>query len=372
MPLSSRQLAAIRNAANQLPKLGAVKRRSLSQRALNVARKEVRRYANRGTSPDMRRLNALAREVLAEASVHTLRDEIARYAMRGSMSGFLGSALRSLGKVGKAVGVLLGRQKARETIGSDIIRSAIHLLEDLGLEVRIPESGVHLPGQAQPIPLSKAKPKTQPQPPAAPPQQPPVTPIGPQPIGPPATFPGNIPIDMTKVTGSSNVYAYGYDAQTATLRVQFLGNAVSAHAIKGRGHRGKRRARGTLGKTVTNSRKGPGPVYDYHNVPKRVFERFSSAPSKGGAVWDMLRVRGTIYGHKYDYNLVAASVVDVVIPKIVKGQLTAGRRVGRITYVPRKTVGPGMFRQRVIKQGSRSFRSILPSEGLRAGNMRSG
>jgi hypothetical protein len=121
-----------------------------------------------------------------------------------------------------------------------------------------------------------------------------------------------------------------------------------------------------LGQTLTNSRRGPGPVYDYRGVPERVFRRFASAGSKGKAVWDLLRIRGTIFGHHYDYSLVAASVVDVVRPiTTTRSGMLAGEKVGSLTYVPRKATIEG-FKPRQIRQGSQTFRSVLPGSALKS------
>ncbi|MEK9809271.1 MAG: KTSC domain-containing protein [Candidatus Nanopelagicales bacterium] len=99
---------------------------------------------------------------------------------------------------------------------------------------------------------------------------------------------------------SSNVYAIAYvynDANPSkgTLKVRYL------HKLKG-------------GSTE------PGPVYEYYDVHPAVFDSFRAAASKGGFVWDRLRVRGTVSGHRYQYNL-------------------AG--VHRSGYVPRKAVRYG-------------------------------
>lgn len=99
---------------------------------------------------------------------------------------------------------------------------------------------------------------------------------------------------------SSNVYAIAYiynDANPSkgTLKVRYK------HKLKG-------------GATE------PGAIYDYFDVHPAVFDSFRAAASKGTFVWDRLRVRGTVSGHRYQYNL-------------------AG--VHRSGYVPRKAVRYG-------------------------------
>lgn len=86
---------------------------------------------------------------------------------------------------------------------------------------------------------------------------------------------------------------------------------------------------------------GAGPIYHYYNVPKRVFDSMKSASSKGAFVWDTLRIRGTIFGHQYDYALVGTSDQNV----------------------PRKATVGGM-KPREIVQGGQKMRSKLPGTGM--------
>lgn len=171
------------------------------------------------------------------------------------------------------------------------------------------------------------------------------------------TLPGNLFVPMTLVN-SSNVYAVGYNGQTKTMRVQYKAAAINAAALRGRGHSGRNRVKGTGGKTVTSYRHGPGPLYDYHGVPFNVFNKILGAGSKGKAIWDNLRIRGTAYGHRYDYELVSASTALVVLLQ----QNAPPKRVGRVTYVPRKAAAPKTFLPRRIVQGGRTFQSLLPGE----------
>lgn len=116
---------------------------------------------------------------------------------------------------------------------------------------------------------------------------------------------------------SSNVHSFGYWNATRILQVRFLADAGNGQ------------------------RSGPGPMYDYYNVPKSVFEKLKDAASKGGAVWDMLRVRGSISAHQYDYALSGA---------------------GAGGYVPRKETGVGR-NPREIKQGGKTYKSNKPGTG---------
>lgn len=84
---------------------------------------------------------------------------------------------------------------------------------------------------------------------------------------------------------SSNVHSIGFDINThspaiGTLKVRFL-QTFGAHG----------------------GGKVAGALYEYYNVPTEVFRRFQKAASKGKFVWDNLRIRGTVSGHKFDYSL---------------------------------------------------------------------
>lgn len=89
-------------------------------------------------------------------------------------------------------------------------------------------------------------------------------------------FEGMIPVR------SSNVHSIGYEwgnrGATGNLMVRFLGGTGKA-------------------------RSGPGALYRYIGVPRAVFVAFKMASSKGKFVWDELRIRGTISGHQYPYEL---------------------------------------------------------------------
>jgi hypothetical protein len=289
--------------------------------------------------------------------------EVVKLAGGGGASGFMRELLEQLGPAGRALKALVtAKDLSKVPVSKSAVDDAVALLKEVGFEVRMPTAAP--PFQPQP---TAPRARTGAAPPQAPrtgaprdPSIPTVTPTGEQQGPTPETgaFPGNLYVPMELVT-SSNVYAIGYDSQTMTMRVQYLGTAISHASLSGKGHRGKKRVRGSLGKTVVGKRGGAGPTYDYSGVPPRVFERIRSAGSKGKAIWDNLRIRGTAYGHKFDYKLVAASVADVV-------NIQTGKRMGKVTYVPRRAVGPGAFQGRTMRQGvgrsAREFRSLLPNE----------
>jgi hypothetical protein len=51
----------------------------------------------------------------------------------------------------------------------------------------------------------------------------------------------------------------------------------------------------------------PGATYAYSNVTESKYNSFRTSSSAGDAVWDYLRVRGTISGHQHNYRLISAS-----------------------------------------------------------------
>lgn len=158
------------------------------------------------------------------------------------------------------------------------------------------------------------------------------------------------------VQGSSNVYSYSYDARSSTLFVTYLAHTINPAGVRrGRVRRGRgtsaEQLLGARGKTVGQGRGGRGSRYAYFDVPARVFERMRQASSKGKFVWDELRIRGTVFGHKYRYAL-------------DQGQVTIGGGVSG-TYIPRRATPKG-FRSRsvaTVGTGRRSFQtSTLPQQ----------
>ncbi len=158
---------------------------------------------------------------------------------------------------------------------------------------------------------------------------------------------------------SSNVFAFQYDYQASTLFVTYWGHKINSGAlktvrvlrIKGRSL-SRPQLRGKTGETIGRGRGGRGAKYAYFDVPVRVFERMKLAASKGKFVWDELRVRGTVYGHRYRYSL-------------VQGQVSTQKGVKGV-YIPRKATSQG-FRSRSVADlgtGRRGFQtSTLPAQG---------
>ncbi len=125
---------------------------------------------------------------------------------------------------------------------------------------------------------------------------------------------------------SSNVFSYYWQPESkysGILYVTFLAPAV------GKGQ----------------PRQGPGPTYAYFGVTSQKYNAFrrQAAESAGSAVWDHLRVRGSIFGHQVQYRLIS-----------VTGN-----------YVPRKATAKG-FKTRYLKPVGRprQVNARLGSESL--------
>lgn len=93
--------------------------------------------------------------------------------------------------------------------------------------------------------------------------------------------------DMVPAPDSSNVHSVGYDASTGFLYVRFLD------------HRGK------------DTSRREGPLYQYRGVdPQEFLNLYRYVTSTGRAgdwVWDNLRIRGTLSGHRKDFTLVGVT-----------------------------------------------------------------
>lgn len=149
---------------------------------------------------------------------------------------------------------------------------------------------------------------------------------------------------------SSNVFSFMYDYMTSTLYVRYKAPLINTSAVKNVTGKGKMPGmHGKLGSTVIGKSDAPGPLYAYYDVPTRVYKRLTLAKSAGTAVWDDLRIRGTVWGHKFRYGLIGS-------PKV------AGQDGQMAHYVPRRATKAG-FRTRSLKGGgNRYVGSTLPEQ----------
>jgi len=154
---------------------------------------------------------------------------------------------------------------------------------------------------------------------------------------------------------SSNVHSFQYDFATATLYVQFKAPLINQSSVTNyRDAGGLMSMAGDMGKTIVGKSNSPGALYAYFNVPNKVYKKMIASESAGKAVWDMLRIRGTIWGHQYRYALVAGAEVP-------------GENGEPAIYVPRKVVSAG-YRSRAVAtpgMGRRGYANATLPQDLR-------
>lgn len=293
-------------------------------------------------------------QLLAEAAGAPMRRT--RYASGsggGRQSGGGGKRGRSiLGDILKALGkaILQPHVPAREIV------DAIRLLMDVGY--RVDSTGEVAPPPLPPIQQPQTEVRTVPQP-----GRRRSDPRGPGQIGAPPRPGEESPYGEEILTPqSSNVFSFSYarDAgrQTGTLYVTFKAPKLNSSSVStGRGRRGGRQQlRGKSGSTVSGKTNERGPMYAYFSVPPAVFSRMRDAVSKGKFVWDNLRIRGTVYGHRYRYVL-------------AKGVVITQDGVSGV-YIPRMATKKG-FRVRSVatveQPGRRGFQSstLAGQDGFR-------
>jgi len=100
-------------------------------------------------------------------------------------------------------------------------------------------------------------------------------------------YPANHPMitgEMVPAPDSSNVYSYGYDIENRVFYVRFRAFMRGEKRQKGAGR--------------------AGAIYRYLQVEPERADEFFRTVSKGEAVWDLFRVRGTLSGHQKPYELV--------------------------------------------------------------------
>lgn len=130
--------------------------------------------------------------------------------------------------------------------------------------------------------------------------------------------------------GSSNVYSFSFTPESRTRGILYV------TFRQGKPTHYEWRTNKTTGKRYRCGIKPfeQGPMYAYYDVPIIVYNRLKAAHSTGEAVWDMLRIRGSVYGHQYRYTLVEGA-------KLESGEV----------YVPRRATAEGFKRRAVALTG---------------------
>jgi len=107
-----------------------------------------------------------------------------------------------------------------------------------------------------------------------------------------------------------------------------------------------------LGTDANGKRAGHGPLYEYYDIHPDKFKAFAKASSKGGWIWDELRVRGSAVQHKVKYGL--KGIVEGYVPR------RATIRNGREMFV-RRTITP---RSGLNEPRQKPITSPLPDQDL--------
>lgn len=175
-------------------------------------------------------------------------------------------------------------------------------------------------------------------------------------------------IQWIRVTNSSNVHSYAYEPETATLYVRYLGMHLDKSKVT---FKKNDRQPGNIGGfqhihvgkgAMTGRSAKPGPAYAYDGVPSYVFRRMRAAASKGVFIWDELRVRGSIYKHKYPYRLVGVGVANI--------GLQPDGRPDTIMYVPRRATKAGYRARKITVASGQTVLSNMSRTTSRRGAIR--
>lgn len=291
---------------------------------------------------DLRRL----RERLRSMTTQDVADQIVSQLAAGQsgptdverygVQNWVGKAFGRGGPLGKLLGKLLSPSRWTERVDPDReLEVAANLLKSFGYTVTAPGKGKRGPAiPAEPPGPSRLK-----------------------------GLPGwrqhrdrEQPGDDDVLTGemipvkSSNVHSIGFrldnkpglQARHGTLLIRFLGTAADGH------------------------RAGSGPMYEYFDVPARVFLAFKRAASKGKFVWDNVRVRGTVSGHRFAYDL--AEISQGYVPR------QAGLKRGHDGewYLTRKFRDRTTGKLHTSQLPEEKVRRGGPNRGVRGSDLRSG
>jgi len=147
-------------------------------------------------------------------------------------------------------------------------------------------------------------------------------------------------VDDPLVTGefisvdSSNVHSIAYDVENALLYVRYLAPAGP-----------------------DEERTQPGSLYQYRNISPLQFQQFQRASSKGRWVWDNLRIRGTVSGHRTSWALVG--IMNGYVPR--QATYMGG---GQEWYIRRKLyMGKGRWAQSQLADAPAALSQHLPKTG---------
>jgi hypothetical protein len=107
-----------------------------------------------------------------------------------------------------------------------------------------------------------------------------------------------------------------------------------------------------LGTDAAGNRVGHGPMYEYFDIPPDKFDSFHKTASKGGWIWDELRVRGSAVQHRVKYSI--KGTVGGYVPR------RATVRNGREMFVKRTI----QHRAGLNEKAAKPLTSPLPEQDL--------
>lgn len=329
--------AAVREAARkefrQTQFARTVKDLSRAARGGALSSTEVARFS--------RRLSSLTGKRVADDLLKQLGlDEVERYAKRSGFGGAFGNFLDALGPVGSLIRAFAKPGKGKGVSLKRELEAAGALLRAFG-HVVLPPAGSGSASRVEQEELANMlrtmgwkviepeKPET-----AAPIKRPTTDTdidFGGRKLR--KGIPNNDPLitgEMIPVT-SSNVHSIGFRLDPNDNPNDILSS------------------KGTLLIRFLQKRRGQaataGATYEYFDVPAAVFQAFRRAASKGEFVWDNIRVRGSVSGHKYSYDL--AGIVGGYVPR------QAGLKRGQQGE---------WYMTRRFREGSNVFTSRLPEQ----------
>jgi hypothetical protein len=341
-------------------------RRNFQQSVVGKMQREVEKLGRRASGSDIRRVvdrysrkmqpGNLLRELLGKDAAR-MAVEVERYARgQGLSRRILGGVLSAIGPAGKLIRGLIEPEKVgRELLGremqvaTDFLRAFGRLVIEPGQQDQAEALAEHLRTQGYVV----LPPSGKPQPAGTrtgrgdlPTGRPVSTPTPTAPTEKSKTanvqlgttrrrFPADHPIvtgEMVLTPNSTNIYSVGYDVGSFYLYVRFLDSR-------------------------DGKRSGPGALYRYAGVTPQEFLGLYRVRSGGGGqggsstpgtwLWTHLRIRGTLSGHKKDYELVG--VIGNYVPR-------------KATLVPE---GEAFIRRTVRTLEGKTIRSVLDNRLVR-------
>lgn len=268
--------------------------------------------------------------------------QIDRYAKRGLKSAILDEVLGALGPLGSIISSILSPRGKPLTGTNGELQAAADLLRAFGYKVEKPATQVRA---EQNVATEAAR------------AQKFLENLGFKVLPPGAETEEEQPLHVTeveRVTRGGKIIAraggieFHVSADDPLLTGQMVGvTSSNVHSI-GFQWNNAEPTKGTLKVRFLDKSRGEGkggPTYGYYAVHPALFQDMRRAASKGKWVWDHLRIRGTVSGHRFRYSLDSLSPTG---------------------YVPRRATrigGEEWYKRRTVTgRGGKVYRSELEDE----------